>query len=186
VTLPCIREFLTKYPNIYITTEWDDKDLDINTTSFDINNDLYLNAIVLWFIPIDSNNVESLRVYPNHMIDHEMPVIPGLKLVNEQNQGNLLYSWDIMNKLIPAQLKLSPLLENMGMISFTPVLRSNKLPLAYYDTNLAGYLKGEIKSGEGRSDLGQAINLKQGKLKIISIGINGVANVNLNMFRLIF
>ena len=185
-TLPCIREFLSKLPNIYITTEWDDKDLNINDQTFNINNDLYIQGIIMWFIPTDNNNCESMRVYPCHMVDHELPLIAGLKLINEQSQGTTIYDWSTLNVLNPAQMNLNPLIENMGLISFSPALSANTLPYAYYDSNISGYLKAELKNGENGTNIGTAVNLKQGYIKIISIGINGVASVNLNLFRLIF
>lgn len=185
-TLPCIREFLSKLPNIYITTEWDDKDIGINDQTFNINNDLYIQGIIIWFIPTDNNNCESMRVYPCHMIDHELPLIAGLKLINEQSQGTTIFDWSTLNVLNPAQMNLNPLIENMGLISFSPALSANALPYAYYDSNISGYLKAELKNGENGTNIGTAVNLKQGYIKVISIGINGVASVNLNLFRLIF
>ncbi|MGI5841666.1 MAG: hypothetical protein ACOX6N_05615 [Patescibacteria group bacterium] len=185
-TLPCIREFLAKLPNIYITTEWDDKDRSINEQTFDINNDLYIQGIIMWIIPTDNNNLESLRVYPCHMIDHELPLLAGLRLINEQSQGTTIYDWAMLNVLNPAQMNLNPLIENMGLISFSPSLTANTLPLAYYDSNISGYLKCDLKSGENGTNIGAAINLKQGYIKIITIGVNGVASVNLNLFRLVF
>jgi len=185
-TLPCIREFLAKLPNIYITTEWDDKDRSINEQTFDINNDLYIQGIIIWVLPTDNNNMESMRVYPCHMIDHELPLIAGLRLINEQSQGTTIYDWNMLNILNPAQMELSPLIENMGLISFSPCLSANTLPLAYYDSNISGYLKCDLKSGENGTNIGTAVNLKQGYLKIITIGINGVASVNLNLYRLVF
>ena len=185
-TLPCIREFLAKLPNIYITTEWDDKDRSINEQTFDINNDLYIQGIIMWIIPTDNNNMESMRVYPCHMIDHELPLLAGLKLVNEQSQGTTIYDWSTLNVLNPAQMNLNPLIENMGLISFSPNLAANSLPLAYYDSNISGYLKCELKAGEDGTNIGSAVNLKQGYIKVITIGINGVASVNLNLFRLVF
>lgn len=35
------------------------------------------------FVPVDANSVESLSVYPCHLIDLELPLVAGLKLVNE-------------------------------------------------------------------------------------------------------
>ena len=185
-TLPCIREFLAKLPNIYITTEWDDREVNINDTHFDINNDLYVQGIIIWPIPVDNNGVESLRMYPCHMTNHEMPVIAGLKLINEQSQGTTLYDWNMLNVLNPAQMDLNPLIENMGLISFSPSLTANSLPMAYYDANISGYLKCEFRPGEGNTTSGSCVNLKQGKIKVITIGVNGVASVNLNLFRLVF
>ena len=180
-TLPCIREFLAKLPNIYITTEWDDKDRSINEQTFDINNDLYIQGIIMWIIPTDNNNLESLRVYPCHMIDHELPLLAGLRLINEQSQGTTIYDWNMLNVVNPAQMNLNPLIENMGLISFSPSLTANTLPLAYYDSNISGFLKCDLKSGENGTNIGAAINLKQGYIKIITIGVNGVASVNLNL-----
>ena len=185
-TLPCVREFLAKLPNIYITTEWNDCDFTINTQNFDINNDLYIQGIVVWIIPTDSNNIESMRVYPCHMIDHELPLIAGLRLINERSQGTTVYDWNMLNVVNPAQMSLNPLIENMGLISFSPTLTANLLPLAYYDSNISGYLKGELLSGDGDTNIGTAVNIKQGYIKILTIGVNGVASVNLNLFRLVF
>jgi hypothetical protein len=185
-TLPCIRELLSKLPNIYITTEWDDKKFDINTTHFEINNDLYIQAIILWFIPTDKLGVESMRVYPCHYIDHELPLIAGLKLQNEQSQGTVIYDWNMLNIFNPANMRLSPLLENIGLISYSPTLTANTFPLAYYDTNISGYLKAEFQTGSGTDALSHHVNMKSGYFRVLSIGVNGVANVNLNLFRLIF
>ena len=185
-TLPCIREFLSKLPNIYITTEWDNKDRFINDQNFDINNDLYIQGIMFWFIPTDSNGIESMRVYPCHMIDHELPIIAGMELVNEQSQGTTMYDWSMLNVFNPAQMNLNPLIENMGLLSFSPTLTANTLPLAYYDSNINGYLKARLMQGEGDENIGTCINMKQGYFKVISIGVNGVASVNLNLFRLVF
>ena len=184
-TLPCIREFLSKLPNIYITTEWDDRDRSINDTNFDINNDLYIQGIVLWFVPKDSEDIESMRVYPCHLIDHELPIIAGMELVNEQSQGTTVYDWSMLNVFNPAQMGMNPLIENMGLLSFSPTLTSNTLPLAYYDSNINGYLKASFIKGDA-SNLDTTVNLRDGTFKVISIGVNGVANVNLNLFRLIF
>lgn len=186
-TLPCIREFLAKLPNIYITTEWNDKIVYFNQQSFDINNDLYLQGIIMWFIPTDDNGQESLRVYPCHMIDHELPIIAGFTLVNEQSQGTTVYDWSMLNVLNPAQMNLNPLIENMGLISFSPTLTANTLPLAYYDSNISGYLKCNMMNGSAQGNtLDTPVNLKQGYIRVISIGVNGVASVNLNLFRLVF
>jgi len=185
-TLPVIRELLSKLPNIYITTEWEDQVKGINDTQIDINNDLYIQAVIVWFIPTDSNGIESMRVYPVHMLDHELPIIPGMRIVNEQSQGTTNYDWDMLNIVNPAQMKLSPLIENMGLISFSPSLTANTLPLAYYDSNISGYLKAQFLQGEGSLTTGSTINIKRGQTRIITIGVNGAANVNLNLFRLVF
>ena len=191
-TLPCIREFLSKLPNIYMTTEWSTLDVDINTTQFDINNDLYIQGILFWFLPQDTNGVESMRLYPHHLINHEMPVIPGIRLTNEQAQGTTIYTWDMMNELTPHILGCEqPLLENIGLVAFTSKLAANSMPYAYYDSNIAGYLKCTILPPSDSAtavaqQTGTVVNLKAGKLKVISFGTNGVALVNLNLFRLIF
>ena len=191
-TLPCIREFLSKLPNIYMTTEWSTLDVDINTTQFDINNDLYIQGILFWFLPQDLNGVDSMRLYPHQLINHEMPVIPGIRLTNEQAQGTTIYTWDMMNELTPHILGCEqPLLENIGLVAFTSKLAANSMPYAYYDSNIAGYLKCTIlppseSATAVAQQTGTVVNLKAGKLKVISFGTNGVALVNLNLFRLIF
>lgn len=186
MTLPCVREFLSKLPNIYLTTEWDDKDRYINDQTFDINNDLYIQAICVWFIPTDSNGIESMRVYPCHMIDHELPICAGIEFANENSQGTSLFTWDLLNMLTPAQMGMNPLIENIGMISFTPRLYSDHFPYGYYDSNINGYIKARLVQGEGNENIGTAVNMRQGYFKVISIGVNGVASVNLNLFRLVF
>lgn len=191
-TLPSIRQFLAKLPNIYITTEWNtDQRLPLGGStakSFQINNDIYIQAIIFWFLPQEPNGIESLRLYPHHLHNHEMPVIPGLRIANEQSQGVTVYDWHMMNEMTPHLMGMNnPLLENMGIISFTPKLTANKLPHAYYDTNISGWIGVNILEGDEREkQTPSEYNVKNGTLRIISIGCNGVASVNLNLYRLIF
>ena len=185
-TLPCINEFLVKLPNVYITTEWNTIQISINEVNFDIMNDIYAQAILFWFIPIDENGIESMRLYPHHLINHEVPVIPGIKIQNEQAQGQTVYSWDLMNLTTPHILGMTqPLLENMGLISFTPKLVSNEFPSAYYDPNICGYLKCSFLKSE-ETNAQNICNLTNGIVRITTIGTNGVALCNLNLYRLIF
>lgn len=190
-SLPSIRQFLSKLPNIYVTTEWSsDQQISMadNSPTFNINNDLYIQAILFWFIPVENNGMESLRLYPHHLINHEMPPIAGLRITNEQSQGTTTYDWNILNEITPHLLGLyNPLLENMGLLSFTPKLAANQLPLAYYDTNISGFLRINIeKDDSNQTQVPSVYNLKAGYLKVISIGVNGVASVNLSLYRLIF
>ena len=191
-SLPSIRQFLSKLPNIYVTTEWSSEQQismgNASSTTFNINNDLYIQSILFWFIPVDTNGVENLRLYPHNLLNHEMPVIPGLRITNEQSQGATVYDWNLLNEVTPHLLGLyNPLLENMGLISFTPRLAANKLPLAYYDTNISGYLTVNVLPDDSQqSQTMSPYNLKSGYLKVVSIGTNGVASVNLNLYRLIF
>jgi hypothetical protein len=133
-----------------------------------------------------------MRLYPHQLINHEMPVIPGIRLTNEQAQGTTIYTWDMMNELTPHILGCEqPLLENIGLVAFTSKLAANSMPYAYYDSNIAGYLKCTIlppseNQNAVAQQTGTVVNLKAGKLKVISFGTNGVALVNLNLFRLIF
>jgi hypothetical protein len=186
IVLPCIKQLLTKLPNIYITTEWDDHEIDITSREFKINNDLYIMAILLWFLPKDSNGIESLRVYPHHKKDTEYPLIAGIQLQNEQSQGKNLMSWDMMNLIEPAHMGLAPLLSNMAIISFTPLMKPNTLPFGIYDQNLSGYLVGKFEKGDDSNLYEGFVNMREGVVKSISIGINGVANVNLSLYRLVF
>ena len=187
VTLPCIKQLLTKLPNIYLTTEWQDTDLTINNQDWQINNDLYIMALLFWFIPTDSNGIESMRVYPHHKLDTEYPLVAGMSLQNEQSQGKITYSWDMLNLMTPAHMGLSPLLSNMGIISFTPLMKPNSLPFAIYDQNISGYLKGRFLKGEASSNVYTGcVNMRSGIVKCVSVGINGVALVNLSLFRLVF
>ena len=158
------------------------------STTFNINNDLFIQSILFWFIPVDANGVENLRLYPHNLINHEMPVIPGLRITNEQSQGTTVYDWNMMNEITPHLLGLyNPLLENMGLISFTPKLAANHLPSAYYDTNISGYITINILQDDSTTQQTTSVyNLKSGYLKIVSVGTNGVASVNLNLYRLVF
>jgi hypothetical protein len=183
-TLPCVREFLVKLPNIYITTEWQDTVKQPDNSSFQINNDLYIQAVIVWIIPEDSLGTESMRLYPCHLINREMPPIPGIKIQNEQGQGTAIYTWDQLNLVHPAQIDKNALIENMGIITFTPELAANQFPYAYYDTNISGYIQGTFLTGDGEYQ--QPFNFRRGKIHFVVVGINGVANVNLNMYRLIF
>lgn len=185
IVLPCIKQLLTKLPNIYITTEWADVDFAPTDREFKISNDLYIMALLMWFIPKDSNGIESLRMYPHHKKDTEFPVIAGIEFKNEQSQGRTLLSWDMMNLIEPAHMGLSPLLSNMGIYSFTPLMKPNTLPFGIYDQNLSGYLTGKFEKGEGNTYEGY-VNMREGTIKAISIGINGVASVNLSLYRLVF
>ena len=188
MTLPSIKNLLTKLPNIYLTTEWQDYDVDISLDSktFQINNDLYIMALLFWFIPDDSNNIPSMRVYPHHKIDTEYPVCAGIHLQNEQAQGKIVYSWDMLNLLEPAHLGLAPLLSNMGLVSFTPIMQPNCFPYSIYDQNLSGYIQCEFLKGDDTNRYPGSVNLRSGVCKTISIGINGIALLNLSMYRLIF
>ena len=186
IVLPCIKQLLTRLPNIYITTEWDDYDIDISSRDFKITNDLYIMAVLLWFLPKDSNDIESLRVYPHHKKDTEYPLIAGIHIQNEQSQGQNLMSWDMMNLIEPAHMGLSPLLSNMGIISFTPLMKPNTLPYGIYDQNLSGYLIGKFEKGDEANTYEGQINMRSGVVKSISIGINGIALVNLSIYRLVF
>lgn len=188
MSLPCVRELLTKLPNIYITSEWKDDIHEINDVEIDIRNDLYIQGIIMWVIPRDPNGIDSMRVYPCHTINHEMPVMAGLVLRNTQSQGTTVYTWDMMNLLTPAQMGLNPLIENMGLISFSPTMAHDKLPHAYYDTNVSGYLQARFIRGviNGNNQPQWTINIRDGHIRVISIGINGLASVNQSLFRLVF
>lgn len=187
VTLPSIKQLLTKLPNIYITTEWHDVEIDIKSQQFNISNDLYVMALLFWFLPEDSNGIQSIRVYPHHKIDTEYPIIAGIRLQNEQSQGKILYSWDMLNLMTPAHMGLKPLLSNMGIVSFTPLMQPNTLPFGIYDQNLSGYIQGRFEKGdEDNKKYDGYVNMRAGTCKCISIGINGVALVNLSLFRLVF
>jgi hypothetical protein len=185
-TLPCVREFLVKLPNIYITTEWQDTVKLPDNSTFQINNDLYIQAIIVWIVPEDSFGTESMRLYPCHLINREMPPIPGIKIQNEQGQGTAVYTWDQLNLVHPAQIDKNALIENMGIITFTPELAANQFPYAYYDTNISGYIQGTFLTGDVEYSTNQPFNFRRGKIHFVVVGINGVANVNLNMYRLIF
>ncbi len=186
VTMPCIKQLLTKLPNIFITTEWSDSDIPITQQEFTINNDNYVMALLFWFLPEDSNGVTSMRVYPHHKIDTEYPIIGGMHLQNEQAQGKMDYSWDMMNLMTPAHMGLNPLMSNMGIISFTPLMKPNTLPYAIYDQNVCGYIKGKFLKGDDNAVYTGHVNMRAGNVKCVTIGINGAALVNLSLFRLVF
>ena len=162
-------------------------DININNQDFQITNDLYIMALLFWFIPVDSNGIESMRVYPHHKMDTEWPLIAGMQLQNEQAQGKIVYSWDMLNLMTPAHMGLSPLLSNMGIVSFTPLMKPNTLPFGIYDQNISGYIKGTFLKGNDTSNVYNGyVNMRSGTCKCVSIGINGTALVNLSLFRLVF
>lgn len=186
VTMPCIKQLLTKLPNIFITTEWADVDIPISQQEFEIRNDIYIMALLFWFLPEDSNGITSMRVYPHHKVDTEYPIVAGMHIQNEQAQGKMDYSWDMMNLMTPAHMGLAPLMSNMGIISFTPLMKPNTLPYAIYDQNLCGYIKGKFLKGDDNSVYNGHVNMRAGHVKCVTIGINGAALVNLSLFRLVF
>ena len=183
LSLDSIKQLLIKLPNIYLTTEWADANYELSAEEFTIRNDLYTMAIAFWFIPHDVHEIPSMRVYPHQKIDTEAPIIAGMTFKNEQSQGTTCQSWDMMNLQTPAHMGLKPLLSNMGILSFTPLMQPNQMPYAIYDQNLSGYISCKYEKPNGTSN---HVNLKKGSLKVVSIGVNGIALVNMNMFRLIF
>lgn len=56
-----------------------------------------------------------------------------------------------MNLIEPAHMGLSPLLSNMAIYSFTPLMKPNTLPYGIYDQNLSGYLVGRFEKGDGNT-----------------------------------
>ena len=187
-TLRCVREYFTKLPNIYLTTEWSDQMFNdgenIHSRSqIKIQNDKYIQALTLWFIPEDANGVESMRLNVHDAIDHENPIVAGIEMYNENSQGKTVLSWNELNILTPQTMHLNPLQENIGIISFTPEMKPNDFPYAFYDVNLGSALVIDIKKGD---NVNYNINLKKGKLLATTIGLNGVALANMTMFRLIF
>lgn len=187
-TLPSIRDLINKLPNIYITTEWNDTEVIPTMRShIEVLNDLYIEGIVLWFIPEDSNGIESMRIYPNHLIDHELDVINKLRVSNENGQAISVHTWSMLNAVSPSVIGLNhPLPENIGIIPFAPKLVANELPYMFYDTNIVGQLRFNILPFENPGALpnGTVVNMKRGKLRILPIGVNGLVLVNLNWFRL--
>lgn len=194
-SLNCVSELLTKLPNIYITTEWRDEDFPISnpTGNFDfkILNDLYQMANIFWFLPVDGYGIESMRYYACHKINHEMPLINKMTLKTQLSQGTCYYDWDMLNLVNPAYMGLNPLIENIGIVSFAPEIHPNSYPLAYYDPNISGYIDVTLSVGSNIDNnlIGAdrySVNMKNGKLKVISMGINGVVLVNLSLYRLVF
>ena len=184
-TVRCLTDLLTKLPNIYLTNEWEDRDISLAQQSFTVKSSLYSQGMLLWFLPVDpKTGVESTRVYAKDLFDHEKPVIAGIRMEGESSQGVNVFDWTTINQLIPAQIELSnPLLENMGLITFSPTLAANEFPFAFYDNNICGSISFEFLQGKGSDRL---VNLRNGKLKFINIGINGCALVNLSMYKLVF
>lgn len=195
-TLQSVSELLTKLPNIYICTEWADMTVDLttqqlNSINFRINNDLYQLANVFWFIPRDVNGIESMRLYPVHKINHEMPIINTMNIKTQLDQGNMTCDWDMLNIVNPSFMGLNPLLENIGIVSFSPEIHANSYPLAYYDPNVSGQIDVTLNTASNTNAAlvganQYSVNMKNGTLRVISLGINGVVSVNLNLFRLVF
>ena len=193
-TLDCISTLLTRMPNLYICTEWAEKDITITplqSMEVQVNHDLYQIANVFWFIPTDHYGVESMRVYPPHMINHEMPLINLMKMQTQLGQGQCTYDWHMLNIDNPAYMGLNPLQENIGIMSFSPEIHDDQYPLAFYDPNIAGELRFTFECGNtiDQAAVGvnrYSVNLRKGILKIVTIGINGIAVVNMSLYRIIY
>lgn len=187
-TLSCIRDLINKLPNIFIATEWCDTEyIPTSRPHVEILNDLFIQALALWFIPEDSNGIESMRMYANHYIKHELPVINRIRESNENGQGVSYYTWDMLNMVVPSVLGLQfALPENIGIIPFSPKIRANSFPYSIYDTNVNGQLRIDILPFEGEEvqNCQQIfVNMKKGRLLIISIGINALCMANMNIFK---
>lgn len=193
-TLDCISTLLTRMPNLYICTEWAERDFSITPTQnmeIQVNNDLYQIANVFWFIPTDQFGVESMRVYPPHMINHEMPLINLMRMQTQLGQGQCTYDWHMLNIDNPAYMGLNPLQENIGIMSFSPEIHDDQYPLAFYDPNIAGELKFTFECGNtiDQAAVGvnkYSVNLRSGYLKVLTIGINGVGVVNMSLYRIVY
>lgn len=189
-TMQCIVEWLTKMPNVYVCTEWADMGMDLkNADRFEINNSLYQTNNFFWIIPSDRYGTEYMRYYPCHAINHELPIVNTMKISTMLSQGVCTYDWDMMNIVTPAFMGFQhPLLENIGVVSFCPDVQPNKYPLAYYDPNICGKINVEFHAGEDYrvGDNQFTFNVRNGKLLVISTGVNGIIVANLSMFRMVF
>lgn len=193
-----IKNVLTKFPVIFINTTWNTQIFDVAAlgNKVNISNDSYIQAIAFVFIPIEKN-IEFLRVYPHQLSKPELPMLHRLVLQTDNNQGETICDWPMLNKIIPFQAGMDCLPQNVGLFTFAPTLEKNNFPLAFYDTNFYGEIKLQFKvdtatpspysyidaNGQAQSRL---VNLKQGNVYITSIGINGLVILNLQFNRLIF
>ena len=191
-TMRCITEWLTKLPNIYICTEWNDMVVELSSAQashFEINNSLYQTNNFFYVIPTDANGIENTRYYPCHAINHEMPIMNKVRIHTMLDQGVCTFDWDMMNMVTPAYMGFqNPLLENIGCISFSPEVKANAYPLAYYDPNICGKIQVDLLPGE-QTNIGTnqyCVNVRSGKIRVISTGVNGLILANLSLFRLIF
>lgn len=189
-TIACVRDLINKLPNIYLATEWADSEFGINCRNhIEVLNDLYIQCLVLMFLPKDSNGIESIRVYPNHLIDHEQNIIHKLHVSNENGQAQAIYTWEMLNAVTPSVMGMeAPLPENMGIVPFAPKLVANDLPYGFYDTNINGQLRLDFIPFEHEAafDPSTVINMRHGRLIVAPIGINGLALANLNFYRCIY
>ena len=191
-TLACVRDLINKLPCVYIATEWSDIRVPILRNHIEILNDLYLQGIVLWFLPEDPGYIESIRMYAKHYIDHELPVINRVQMTNENGQGTSIFTWQMLNTVMPNILGAGNALpENMGVIAFSPKFCPNDFPYAFYDTNINGQIRldiipFDIDSPVQHETSTAGVNMKRGSIMISSFGVNGIALSNLTMFRMVF
>lgn len=191
-SMRCIVEWLTKMPNLFVCTEWNDMTVELSSaqaTRFEINNSLYQTANFFMVLPTDPNGIESMRYYPCHAINHEMPIINKMKINTSLNQAVCTYDWSMLNLVNAAFMGFKhPLLENIGVLSFSPEIRPNSYPYAFYDPNICGKLYVELLPGEDAS-IGTnqyAVNVRSGKLKVITTGVNALVLANMTIYRMVF
>lgn len=187
-TLPCIRDLINKLPGLYVATEWADTEyVPSSRPHIEVLNDLFIQGIAIWVIPEDNTGIESMRMYPNHYVDHELPVISKIKQSNENGQCVEYFTWDMLNMTVPSVLGLNHRLpENIGIIPFSPKLRPNEFPYIIYDTNTCGQIRLDILPFETNDTAltnSVFVNMKRGRILIASIGINALCIANLSLFR---
>lgn len=190
-----IKDILTKYPAIFITTTWNTQEVDVERINeFKISNDAYIQAIAFTFVAQEKGQ-DYMRVYPHQLVNPELPMLSKMSLYTDTQQGSTISDWTILNKINPYHGGISPLPQNVGIFTFPPVLTEANFPLAFYDMNIYGALTVKIYSSDSEkyvyydklgTQVTKASNLKRGKLLVTSIGSNGIVILNLALNRLVF
>lgn len=186
MSLPILREAMIRLPRILITLEYKDNQMNLNTDKMDIPTDIYITGIAMTVCPIDTNGVESYRVFPPDMVKYTEPLISGVRVCTEQNQGYTTYSWDMLNLFHPSFMGIKPLMSNVGLITFSPNLPSNQNPYAFYDPTILGKITLEIVDKNGSSLDMNKVNIKTGSILVTTIGINGLVLAKMSMFKMVF
>lgn len=190
-----IKDLLTKYPSLFLSTTWDSQEYDIDKINeMKISNDAYIQALAFTFI-CDENNMEFYTIYPHQLVNAGFPMIGKMQITTETQQGTVINDWTTLNRIMPYQAHIEkPLPTNIGLFTFAPTLMESNFPLAFYDMNIYGSLTIKVSNGNEKfsytDSLGNPVNkianLKRGKMVVTSIGSNGLLVMNLAMTRLIF
>ena len=184
------RELISPLPYVYYNFEYKDASYPIqdNQTTFQLTSNTFDVALIFLIVPEDVSGVPSYRIYPHQKIDHELPVMPGIACSTDSATATTVYDWQTMNITTPLNMGLkNELRENIGIISFTPCLTPCEHPYAVYDNNVLNGLHVSIcEASDTSTRLARRINIRNGRLKIIHVGWNGMVGSGMTIFKYLF